>query len=325
MSVAEERGQAFWVVGAGQGEIREEALPPHTGRTVVVRAVYSGISRGTESLVFHGRVPTSEYQRMRAPFQAGEFPWPVKYGYSAVGVVEQGPIELVGRGIFVLHPHQTRFVVPIDAVYTLPPTVPSGRAVLAANVETAINGVWDAAIHFADRVVVVGAGVVGSLVAWIARRAGANVTLVDINAGRQSVAEALGVAFATPEAAPVDADVVIHASGAAEGLDLAMRIAGVEATIVEMSWYGTRVVPLPLGEAFHARRLVLKSSQVGQIAASQRARWTHRRRMELALSLLAEPALDVLISGESDFSALPAAMAHLSAPDSDALCHRIRY
>lgn len=325
MPAQEERAHAFWVVGAGEGQIRDEPLAPHTGRTVVVRTVYSGISRGTESLVFHGHVPTSEHQRMRAPFQAGEFPWPVKYGYAAVGVVEQGTPELVGRGVFVLHPHQTRFVVPVDAVHPLPPEVPAARAVLAANLETAVNGVWDSGLHVGDRVAVVGAGVVGCLVGWIAARAGADVQLIDVNPKREPIAKALGLAFAAPQGAVHDADVVFHASGSSEGLDLALRLAGFESTVVEMSWYGTRVVSMPLGEAFHARRLTLKSSQVGHVALAQRPRWTHRRRMELALSWLSDPALDVLITGESDFADLPNTMAQLTASGSDALCHRIRY
>src|SRR5438128_9726850 len=136
--------RAFWIVEPGRGEIRPETLPTPSNGDVVVRALYSGISRGTEALVFRGRVPPSEWERMRAPFQAGRFPAPVKYGYASVGRVEQGPRELQDRTAFVLHPHQTRYVVPADALHVLPESVPPERAVLAANLETAINGVWDA-------------------------------------------------------------------------------------------------------------------------------------------------------------------------------------
>jgi len=318
--------RAFWVCAPGRGEIRSESLRQPTADDVVVTAIYSGISRGTESLVFEGRVPVSEQQRMRAPFQSGDFPAPVKYGYASVGRVEHGPRELRDRHVFALHPHQTQYVVPAQSVFVLPDDVPPARAVLAANLETAINGLWDARPHIGDRVSVVGGGTVGCLVAWLAGRVpGCTVEIIDVNPRRASIAHALGVAFARPETASTDADVVVHASGSPEGLDLALRVTGAEATVVEMSWYGDRSVTLPLGEAFHSRRLTIKSSQVGTIPESQRSRWTTRRRMELALRLLADPSLDALITGESDFEELPLVMTRLAGAAGDTLCHRIRY
>ena len=321
-----EEARAFWIAEPGHGEIRTELLPAPADGEVLIRTRFSGISRGTEALVFEGRVPVSEYERMRAPFQAGAFPAPVKYGYASVGEVERGPRELIGRQVFALYPHQTRYLVPAASVFLLPDALPSARAVLAANVETAINGLWDARPHVGDRIAVIGAGTVGCLIAWIAGQiAGCDVELIDINPRRAALADALGVRFARPEQAADDADVVIHASGSPAGLALALRIAGFEATIIEMSWYGDHAVPLALGEGFHARRLTLTSSQVGRVAASQRSRWDTRRRMHLALTLLTDDALDVLITGESPFDALPQVMAELAAAPGDALCHRIRY
>ena len=318
--------QAFWVAEPGRGEIRTETLPAVSGGDVLVRALYSGISRGTEALVFGGRVPPSEWGRMRAPFLVGEFPAPVKYGYSATGLVEDGPAELVGRHVFVLHPHQTRFVVPATAVHVLPDEVPPSRAVLAANLETALNGIWDARPHVGDRISVIGAGTVGMLTAWLASRLPECVVeLVDTIPQRAGVAAALGVPFATPETAAGDADVVIHASGSPAGLELALNLAALEASIVELSWYGDHVVTLPLGGAFHSKRLTLTSSQVGRIAPAQRARWDHRRRMRLALSMLREPLLDAVITGESPFDLLPEVMAGLAQKSGEVLCHRIRY
>lgn len=318
--------RAFWIAAPGAGEIRSEILGAPQAGDVVVRALYSGISRGTESLVFQGHVPISEHQRMRAPFQAGDFPAPVKYGYMSVGQVEDGPRDLRGRSVFVLYPHQTRYLVPISAAHVLPDNVPPARAVLAANLETAINGVWDAHINAGDRIAVVGAGVVGCLVAWIASRiAGCEVELVDINPQRTTVAGALGVRFAAPANAQIDADIVIHASGSPDGLPLAMSLAGYEATVVELSWYGDRPVSLGLGGAFHSQRLRLQSSQVGAVAPSQRSRWDYRRRMQLALRLLAHAELDALITGESAFDDLPGVMARLAISPGDELCHRIRY
>jgi threonine dehydrogenase-like Zn-dependent dehydrogenase len=324
--VTSEQARAFWVTAPGHGTIRDESLSTPTASEALVRTCYTGISRGTEALVFTGRVPEAERQRMRAPFQSGDFPAPVKYGYCNVGEVEAGPAELVGRLVFSLFPHQTRFVIPSDALYVLPDDVPAERAVLAANTETAVNGVWDADIQPGDRVAVVGGGTVGCLVAWIAGQVpGTEVCLIDINPARAAVAAALGVGFATPEQAPIDCDVVVHASGSPRGLALALTLAAFEATIVEMSWFGTQSVPLSLGESFHARRLSIRASQVGHVSASHRARWSYRRRMALALRLLRASALDVLISGESLFDELPALMPALAAGERDALCHRIRY
>jgi threonine dehydrogenase-like Zn-dependent dehydrogenase len=318
--------RAFWIAAPGRGEIRTEPIGSPASGEVQVRALFSGISRGTESLVFQGRVPASEYQRMRAPFQDGQFPAPVKYGYASVGVVERGGRELLNRPVFVLYPHQTRYIVPARAIHVIPPSVPPARAVLAANLETAINGLWDARAQAGDRIVVIGGGAVGCLVAWLASRLpGCDVELVDLNPARRRIAEALGIRFVGPEQMSPDADVVIHASGSPAGLELALRAAGFEATIVEMSWYGTQMVAIPLGEVFHARRLTLKSSQVGSVASSQRPRWDAPRRMSLALRLLADPALDALITSESDFDTLPDVMAKLATGPGDTICHRIRY
>ena len=318
--------RAFWVTAPGRGEIRTERLASPSADEVVVRTVYSGVSRGTEALVFRGHVPESEWQRMRAPFQSGTFPAPVKYGYASVGIVEDGPPEVVGQAVFALYPHQTRYVVPLSAVHVLPGAVPPSRAVLAANMETAINGVWDAQPHVGDRIAVVGAGTVGCLSAWLASRvAGCRVELVDINPRRKDTADALGVSFATPESATKDADVVIHASGSPDGLQLALDLAGFETTVTELSWFGDKHVSLPLGAAFHAKRLTVASSQVGTIPASQRARWTTRRRMQLALGLLTDSVLDVLITGESTFDELPDVMTALASAPGETLCHRIRY
>lgn len=318
--------KAFWVTAPGRGELRSETLRPPGPDEVLVRTLYSGISRGTESMVFRGEVPASEYQRMRAPFQLGEFPAPVKYGYISVGRVEAGSEELLGRGIFCLYPHQTHYIVPASAVQPLPDAVPPERAVLAANLETAINGLWDANPRLGDRIAVVGGGTLGCLSAWLAAGIpGCEVELVDVNAERAETAEALGLAFATPESAAGEADLVLHCSGHAQGLVTALELAGFEARVVELSWYGEQAVSLPLGGPFHSRRQQLISSQVGSVAAPQRARWDPRRRMALALHLLADPRLDVLITGEDAFADLPAVMERLSVYPGNALCHRIRY
>lgn len=312
------------------GAIREAALPAPLPGQVVVRALWSGISRGTESLVFQGKVPESQRDVMRCPFQEGSFPAPVKYGYMNVGVVEAAgeadDESLVGRTVFCLHPHQDRYVVPAGAVTPVPDAVPSRRALLAANLETAVNGVWDARPSVGDRVVVVGGGVVGLLAGWLcAEHPGAEVTLVDPNPARREVAESLGMSWFAEIPSGVAADVVIHASGSPKGLPVALSAAAVEATIVELSWFGDRDVALPLGETFHSRRLTLRSSQVGRIPTRQAPRWDHARRMALVLELLRDVRLDGLLTGESAFHELPATMERLSRSGGDTLCHTVRY
>ena len=318
--------RAFWVTAPGRGEIQNVRLAPPRDDEVVVRSCFSGVSRGSEALVFAGRVPPSERTRMRAPFQEGEFPAPVKYGYMNVGVVEAGPSQLRGRTVFVLYPHQTHYVVPVSSAHPLPEDLPPRRAVLAANMETAVNGLWDARPHVGDRITVIGAGTVGCLVAWLAARvAGCRVQLVDVNPARAEVAHALGVEFAEPSRVEGDADLVIHASGAPEGLALALRVAALEATVVEMSWFGDRRVPLALGEGFHANRIAIRSSQVGRNAPAQRARWDTTRRMRLALELLRDDRLDALLTSESPFEALPQVMADLAGGAGHTLCHVVTY
>jgi len=318
--------RAFWVVSPYHGEIRTQTLAAPREGEALVRTLCSGISRGTESLVFRGEVPASQRDVMRCPFQSGEFPAPVKYGYASIGIVDEGPDTLRGRRVFCLHPHQDRYVVPEHALALVPDEVPDNRAVLAANMETAINGLWDAALHVGDRVSVIGAGTVGSLVAALAAETpGVEVEIVDTDASRATLASRLGCTFATPEYAAQDRDLVIHTSGNSRGLTTALGLAGFETTVLEMSWYGERSVSLPLGEAFHSRRLQIRSSQVGSVATAQRVRWSHARRMALALRLLTDPVFDMLLTGESCFDDLPATMARLAHDPQGTLCHVVTY
>ncbi|HEX6471971.1 MAG TPA: zinc-binding alcohol dehydrogenase [Streptosporangiaceae bacterium] len=318
--------RAFWCRPPGHGEIRPAELPPLGPGDVLVRTLYSGISRGTETLVWRGGVPASQYSVMRAPFQEGDFPGPVKYGYLNVGVVEDGPAELRGRTVFCLYPHQTRFVVPAAAVTPVPAAVPAGRAVLAGTVETAVNAMWDAAPLLGDRVAVVGAGMVGCCAAKVlAGYPAVRVQLVDVDPARASVAAALGVDFATPDEAAGDCDLVIHASATEAGLNRSLELLVPEGVVIELSWYGDRRVSLPLGEAFHSRRLTVRGSQVGTVAPARSGRRGYADRLALALELLADPAYDALITGECRFDELPAVLPRLAGGELPALCLRVAY
>jgi NADPH:quinone reductase-like Zn-dependent oxidoreductase len=326
LAKTDETAQALWYAAPGRAEIRQEALKsPGLGETRV-RALFGAVSRGTEALVSAGRVPAGEFERMRAPFMGGAFPFPVKYGYSVVGRVEEGPADIAGKAVFVLHPHQTLLNVPASAAVPVPEGVPPRRAVLAANMETALNAVWDAEPKPGGRVAVVGAGVVGALAAYLCRRlAQADVALVDVNPARAALADKLGLEFAAPEAAPTDCGLVIHASATAAGLATALSLAAFEATVLELSWYGDAPVPVPLGGAFHSRRLRLVSSQVGHVAPSHRAEWTHRRRLADALALLDDARLDALLAEPVAFRDLPARLPDILDAKSGILCQLIAY
>jgi threonine dehydrogenase-like Zn-dependent dehydrogenase len=317
---------AFWVRAPGIGEIRPVTLPEPGPDEVRVRTLRSAVSRGTETLVFRGGVPPGQYAVMRAPFQEGDFPGPVKYGYLNVGTVQRGPEELCGRTVFCLYPHQSAYVVPCGAVTVVPDGVPPSRAVLAGTVETAVNAVWDAGPLLGDRVAVVGAGMVGCCVARLLSRFPAvQLTLVDVDPGRAEVAAALGAAFALPADAAGGCDLVVHASATSAGLQRSLELLAPEGTVIELSWYGDRDVELSLGGAFHSSRLAIRASQVGTVSPARAGRRTAADRLALALELLRDPAFDALVSGQSHFSELPDVMAQLAAGSLPALCHTISY
>ena len=317
---------AFWLRAPGCGEIRRVALPAPRRDEVLVRTLRSGVSRGTETLVFRGGVPPGQYAAMRAPYQEGDFPGPVKYGYLNVGVVEQGPPELRGRTVFCLYPHQSAYVVPAGAVAVVPEGVPPARAVLAGTVETAVNALWDAGPLLGDRVTVVGAGMVGCCVARLLSRFPAlEVALVDIDATRADVADALGVEFALPAEADGGRDLVVHASATSAGLQRSLELLAPEGTVIDLSWYGDTEVRLSLGGAFHAGRLAIRASQVSTLSPARSGRRTPGDRLALALELLRDPAFDALLTGQSPFTELPDVMARLLAGSLSALCHTITY
>ena len=291
-----------------------------------MRTLRSGVSRGTETLVFRGGVPPAQYAAMRAPFQEGQFPGPVKYGYLNVGAVEHGPPGLRGRTVFCLFPHQTAYVVPASSVALVPDGVPTARAVLAGTVETAVNALWDAAPLLGDRTTVVGAGMLGCCVArLLAQFPGAHVTLVDVDADRADVATALGVDFALPAEAAGDRDLVVHTSATSAGLQCSLELLAPEGSVIDLSWYGDREVQLSLGGRFHSARLGIRASQVGTVSPARSARRSAADRIALSLELLRDPALDALITGASAFCDLPEVMAGLAAGSLPALCHTITY
>jgi NADPH:quinone reductase-like Zn-dependent oxidoreductase len=318
--------RSLWYVKPGVAELRTERLaPPRTGEARVA-TLYSAISRGTERLVANGEVPESEWTRMRAPLQSGTFPYPVKYGYSATGVVTAGSETLTGKTVFCLHPHQDHFQVSEDMLTVVPDGIPAKRATLAANMETALNAHWDAGTQPGDNVLIVGAGVVGLLVAHLAQRmAGTNVTITDIDAGKSEICAALGLTFKMPDSLPKDNRIVFHTSATGAGLETALNASAFEGRIVELSWYGARTATVRLGGAFHSQRLSIISSQVGHVAPSQRANVSHRQRLTKAIAMLDDERLDRLVTDEIDFDNAPAALPQIFASQSAGPCPIIRY
>ena len=322
----EAQATAYWTTGPKHGELRNEALHAPGPGEALVRTLYSGISKGTEIVVHTGSVPPRVAEEMRAPHQEGTFPSPVKFGYLSVGIVEEGPEDWAGQKVFCLNPHQDRYVISTDALTRIPDGVPARRAVLTGTVETAVNALWEAGPRLGDRIAVVGAGLVGGMVATLLRTFPlARLQLVDLDSERKHLADKLGVDFALPDDATPDCDIVFHCSASQEGLARSLQLAGHEGEIIEMSWYANREVTLPLGEDFHARRLSIRASQVGVVARPRRHRRTTAERLELAVELLKDPVFDAFLTGASPFAELPAVVQNLADGTLEALCHVIEY
>ena len=325
--MATERWTAYWTMAPRHGVLRTEPARTPRADEALVRTICSGVSHGTEMLVHAGRIPPEVAESMRAPFQVGSLPGPVKYGYLSVGVVEEGPAPLKkGTRVFCLHPHQDRYVVPASALTPIPDAVPSDRAVLAGTVETGINALWDAGPRIGDRVAVVGAGMVGASIAALLRTFPLDrLQLVDVNPSRSALAAALGVEFVHPDDAAGDNDLVFHCSATQSGIARGLQLLGTEAELIELSWYGTVQPRVPLGAEFHSRRLAIRASQVGAVAAARRPRRTTNDRLALAMRMLHDPVFDAFITGHGPFSALPQTMESIFDDGTDTLCQVIDY
>ncbi|HSQ79372.1 MAG TPA: zinc-binding alcohol dehydrogenase [Candidatus Bathyarchaeia archaeon] len=297
--------RAFWLTRKGRGALKAETLDYPGGDWCVVRAMFSAVSPGTERLVAMDRVPAALRQEMRCPYMGGRFPFPVKYGYSLVGEVVQGPAELRGRVVHVLHPHQDFCVVRAKDVRPLPAGVPPARATLASNLETAITAAWDAEVMIGERILVVGFGVVGSLVARVLALGPAfEVTVAETRPDRRRLAESLGFRVAEGRGEG-HFDLAFDTSGAAAGLRSAVESVGLEGRVVAVSWFGTAPVPLDLGGTFHSRRKRIIGSQVSRLPGGLGPRWDTARRTELVFRLLERPEFDLHVGPAVSFTELP--------------------
>jgi 2-desacetyl-2-hydroxyethyl bacteriochlorophyllide A dehydrogenase len=315
------------------GELRTEPLPPLGADEVAVRAVASGISAGTELLVYRGQVPADLPLDLLT--LAGSFRYPIKYGYASVGrvtAVGAAVRDLApGALVFALHPHQDAYVLPAERAVPLPAGVPADHGVFLANLETAVNVALDAAPRLGETVLLCGLGVVGLLVLQALLRTGVEqVIAVDPLPHRRALAERLGAALAIAPSDDLAAQVRAHTHG--RGADLAVEISGApaalgpaieavadEGTVVVASWYGTKPVPLQLGGHFHRGRVRLRSSQVGHLDPALAPRWDYARRLAVAQRLLTTLPLADLISHRLPFADAPAAFALLDQRPDQAL------
>lgn len=316
--------QALVYCAPGEARIDTVDLPPQ-GIRVMTR--FSGISRGTERLIFNGLVPEAEHDRMRAPLQSGDFPFPVRYGYAATGTVDDPTTDLHGREVFCLHPHQTAFRAPQAMVLPIPRNVPASRAILAANMETALNAIWDARLRPGSKCLVVGAGLLGWLItALLSRRPDLSVDITDIRTDTGVKADDFSVNFMTPDRTnSCSYDVAFHTSASSAGLQSALDALNFEGRVIELSWYGVRETQINLGGNFHANRLSILCSQVGHVAPTHRHAVTHRDRLARALTALDDPRLDLLITHEVHFRDLPESLPRLLADDAPGIATRIVY
>jgi threonine dehydrogenase-like Zn-dependent dehydrogenase len=322
MTSASATARALWIEAAGRAVLREETLPAPRDGWCRVEALYSAVSPGTERLVASGRVPAEVAEIMRCPYMEGAFPFPVKYGYSLVGRVTDGP--LAGKIVHLLHPHQERMQVRVSDLRVVPGDVPPERATLAANLETAVTALWDGRVTAGERVLVIGFGIVGSLVArLVSAIPGVELDVVERDPAKRALASTLG--FTARETPRDDYDVAFGASGSAAEVQLAIDAVGNEGRVIELSWLGLQSAAILLGGSFHSGRKQLIASQVSQIPPSLRGRWDYARRTQLVFSLLRDPVFDQHITRQVAFEELPDFIADLCATPSAGLSVTVRY
>lgn len=281
-------------------------LPPNKKKnSCLIKTLFTAISPGTEYLVYSGGVPKKLYVEMRCPYMGGDFSFPIKYGYSLVGQVLDGPTSLKGKLIHTLHPHQDYARISAEDVYVIPDGISPQRATLASNMETALNAIWDSGVNIGDKVLIVGFGIIGSLIARILSFIPqVEVDVLDVQPAKITLIEQLGFSIYKEEKEK-KYDLAFHTSGSGPGLQTSINNVGLEGKIIETSWYGDKEVNLCLGETFHSQRKLIISSQVSHLPACKSARWDYKRRKEVVFQLLLHPEFDAHITHTIAFHNLP--------------------
>jgi 2-desacetyl-2-hydroxyethyl bacteriochlorophyllide A dehydrogenase len=274
-------------------DVREEPLPALAAGQVLAQTLCSAISPGTEMLVYRGQVPTEMAVDETIAALGGQFRFPLKYGYSAVGrVLELGPgvdSAWQGRTVFAFNPHESHVIADIAQLFPLPDDVDAETALFLPNMETAVNFLLDGAPLIGERVAVLGQGVVGLLTtALLARCPLANLTTFDHYPLRRETSLALGAHVSlSPESSPaLQADLTYELSGSPAALDAAIALTGFDGRIVVGSWYGQKRAALDLGGRFHRSRIRLISSQVSTLTPALSGRWDKARRLQVAWAML---------------------------------------
>ena len=270
-------------------EIKTVPTPRPAAGEVIVSTQFSGISSGTESLVYRGEVSEDTALDDTIGALGGAFRYPFAYGYACVGKAADS-----GQAVFAFHPHQDIFAARTSDLIPLPAVDPA-PATLFPLVETALQVTLDAGTGYRDRVIVLGAGVLGLLTALLLQRSGQRPLLAEPQAWRRGLAASLGVPAAAPEElGKQEVSLVIDASGSPDAPASALGMLAHEGTLLVASWFGAKPVVLPLGGAFHRRRLTIRSTQVSTVPARLGATWTRPRRRLEAAELMPELPLSEL-------------------------------
>jgi 2-desacetyl-2-hydroxyethyl bacteriochlorophyllide A dehydrogenase len=326
------KGHGLWFVGPRQAEIRTEDVPEPIGNQIAVEGLVSLVSAGTEMLIYRGEANPDEDLGLETA--RGSFSFPVKYAYQTVGkVVARGEkaVPKIGDIVFCRHPHQDYFTMAGEGWLIAP--VPDGivpeRAVFMNLLGVALNSQLDVPTRLGDVIAVFGQGLVGSFCAQLARRTAGKVVVIDPIQIRREEAIKWGADMALDPAHAKEgileasegrgADICIEATGVPSALQTAIESTGQEGTIIAISFFGKRVVPLILSPEFHYRRLRLISSQVSSLGSGLQPRWSFARRDAAAFDVLAHDWLVTPVTHRLPFDRAPEAYTILDQHPEDAL------
>jgi len=318
--------RSLWHLSDSQSVIKENTAQNPSPSFLKIQSHFSLISTGTERLVACGEVPGSVHDDMKVPYMEGAFPFPIKYGYSLVGKVITEGHSMTGKLVHAMHPHQDFCLINESDLFEIHSNIPAQRATLASNLETALTAVWDAQVNIGDRVLIVGFGLIGSLIARLLSFIPAiYFQIIEIDKERIQHAEKLGFPVSAILRKHSKFDIAFHTSATAEGLQTCIDGVGLEGKIIELSWYGKKPVKINMGGSFHSQRKQIISSQVGKLPSKYNARWDMKRRKKVVFELLENALFDQQITHFIKFVDTPTFFADLRAGKAKGLAYCIEY